>query len=66
MRGFAADAVAAGAVAVLTDAEGLDELWQRSPPTRRLRVTGAVVVTDDPRAVLGDVAAEVYGSPPET
>ncbi|GAA2479981.1 UDP-N-acetylmuramoyl-L-alanyl-D-glutamate--2,6-diaminopimelate ligase [Terrabacter carboxydivorans] len=52
---FAADAVAAGAVAVLTDEAGLDAL----PPTV------PVVVADEPRRVLGAVAAEVYGHPSE-
>ncbi|MGH3384053.1 MAG: UDP-N-acetylmuramoyl-L-alanyl-D-glutamate--2,6-diaminopimelate ligase [Nocardioidaceae bacterium] len=52
---FAAPAVAAGAVAVLTDADG------------RARVTADVPVwvVDTPRGVLGVVAAEVYGRPAE-
>ncbi len=49
---FAADAVAAGAVAVLTDAEGA------------ARVTGVpVLVHDDPRKALGPIAARIYGEP---
>jgi UDP-N-acetylmuramoyl-L-alanyl-D-glutamate--2,6-diaminopimelate ligase len=49
---FAASAVAAGAVAVLTD------------PAGAARVEGVpVLVVDDPRAVLGQVAAEVHGHP---
>jgi UDP-N-acetylmuramoyl-L-alanyl-D-glutamate--2,6-diaminopimelate ligase len=49
---FAGAAVAAGAVAVLTDPEGA------------ARVSGVpVLVADDPRAVLGEVAARVHGSP---
>jgi UDP-N-acetylmuramoyl-L-alanyl-D-glutamate--2,6-diaminopimelate ligase len=51
---FAADAVAAGAVAVLTDREGLAHLAGCDVP---------VVVADDPRSVLGDVADLVYGHP---
>ncbi|HEX6148985.1 MAG TPA: UDP-N-acetylmuramoyl-L-alanyl-D-glutamate--2,6-diaminopimelate ligase [Nocardioides sp.] len=49
---FAADAVAAGAVAVLTDAAGAD------------RVPGVPsLVVADPRRVLGGLAAELYGDP---
>ena len=49
---FAAEAVAAGAAAVLTDPAGAD------------RVTGApVLVADDPRAELGEVSRWVYGAP---
>lgn len=51
---FAADAVAAGAVAVLTDPEGRDRLSDCRVP---------VVVSADPRGVLGDVADLVYGHP---
>jgi UDP-N-acetylmuramoyl-L-alanyl-D-glutamate--2,6-diaminopimelate ligase len=51
---FAADAVAAGAVAVLTDPTGAALLVAADVP---------VLVVDDPRAVLGDVAAGVYGNP---
>jgi UDP-N-acetylmuramoyl-L-alanyl-D-glutamate--2,6-diaminopimelate ligase len=51
---FAGAAVAAGAVAVLTDAVGLD----------RARATGVpVLVHPHPRDVLGAVAATVYGDP---
>ncbi|WP_285031204.1 UDP-N-acetylmuramoyl-L-alanyl-D-glutamate--2,6-diaminopimelate ligase [Mycolicibacterium sp. lyk4-40-TYG-92] len=52
---FAADAVAAGAAAVLTDHEGLELLDVDVP----------VLVHPDPRAVLGEVAAEIYGRPSE-
>jgi UDP-N-acetylmuramoyl-L-alanyl-D-glutamate--2,6-diaminopimelate ligase len=50
---FADAAVAAGAVAVLTDAEGAE------------RSAGGVpmLVVDSPRAVLGRLAAHVYGDP---
>lgn len=51
---FAEDAVQAGAVAVLTDPEGGDRLAGCAVP---------VLVVDDPRAVLGDVADLVYGHP---
>ncbi len=50
---YAADAVAAGAVGVLTDPEGAR------------RVTAPALVVDRPRAVLGDLAAKVYGNPAE-
>jgi UDP-N-acetylmuramoyl-L-alanyl-D-glutamate--2,6-diaminopimelate ligase len=51
---FAADAAARGAVAVLTDRDGLlDAAATRLP----------VCVVDDPRAVLGAVADRVYGEP---
>lgn len=54
---FAADAVDRGAVAVLTDDAGVAEIAAHgglSVPT---------LVHPDPRAVLGEVAAEVYGRP---
>lgn len=51
---FAVDALAAGAVAVLTDPEG----------ARRTSVTEVpVLVHDNPRAVLGTVSAQLYGNP---
>lgn len=53
---YAADAVAAGAVAVLTDRAGAAELAGLDVP---------VLVHPDPRAVLGVVAAQVYGRPSE-
>ncbi|WP_369133239.1 UDP-N-acetylmuramoyl-L-alanyl-D-glutamate--2,6-diaminopimelate ligase [Modestobacter sp. I12A-02662] len=53
---YAADAAARGAVAVLTDAAG----------EAQARATGlAVCVVEDPRGVLGAVAARVYGRPSE-
>jgi UDP-N-acetylmuramoyl-L-alanyl-D-glutamate--2,6-diaminopimelate ligase len=58
---FVADAVAAGAVAVLTDDTGLEEL--RELP--ELAADIPVLLADDPRGVLGAVAAEVYGHPSE-
>ncbi|PJI94342.1 UDP-N-acetylmuramoylalanyl-D-glutamate--2,6-diaminopimelate ligase [Luteimicrobium subarcticum] len=53
---FAADAVARGAVAVLTDDAGAAQCGGLDVP---------VVVADDPRAVLGEVAARVHGRPAE-
>jgi UDP-N-acetylmuramoyl-L-alanyl-D-glutamate--2,6-diaminopimelate ligase len=53
---FAAAARAAGAVAILTDPAGLEIL-------RRDGVDLPAIVVDEPRAVLGDVAAVVYGRP---
>jgi UDP-N-acetylmuramoyl-L-alanyl-D-glutamate--2,6-diaminopimelate ligase len=51
---FAADALAAGAVAVLTDPEG----------ARRPALHGVpLVVHDEPRAILGAVASRIYGEP---
>lgn len=53
---FAADALAAGAAAVLTDPDG----------ARRQPVAGAgvpVLVHPDPRAVLGSLAARIHGDP---
>src|SRR6185295_10105826 len=52
---FAAEALARGAVAVLTDPEGA----RRLPPDAAL----PVLVHPRPRAVLGAVAAHVYGDP---
>ncbi len=52
---FVADAVAGGAVAVLTDAAGAVMLG--ADPVV------PVLVHPDPRAVLGDVASTVYGHP---
>jgi UDP-N-acetylmuramoyl-L-alanyl-D-glutamate--2,6-diaminopimelate ligase len=51
---YAADAVARGAVALLTDPTGRDEALATGLP---------VCVVDDPRAVLGAVADRVYGEP---
>src|SRR5680860_979808 len=53
---FAADAVGAGAAAILTDAAG----------AARSRATGVpVVVVADPRERLGAVASALYGHPSE-
>ncbi len=54
---FAADAVAAGAVAVLTDRAGADA----APPALGV----PILVAADPRALLGTIARAVYGDPSE-
>jgi UDP-N-acetylmuramoyl-L-alanyl-D-glutamate--2,6-diaminopimelate ligase len=51
---FSEDAVAAGAVAVLTDADGGEVAARLSVP---------VLVVDDPRVRLGDTASWIYGEP---
>ena len=52
---FAAQALAAGAAAILTDPAGAARIGD---------VAGrSVLIVDDPRAVLGDVAAAIYGDP---
>jgi UDP-N-acetylmuramoyl-L-alanyl-D-glutamate--2,6-diaminopimelate ligase len=51
---YAADAATRGAVAVLTDPTGRDEAVTTGLP---------VCVVDDPRGLLGAVAARVYGEP---
>jgi UDP-N-acetylmuramoyl-L-alanyl-D-glutamate--2,6-diaminopimelate ligase len=59
---YAADAVAGGAVAVLTDQEGVVEI-AKSSGASTLEVP--VLVHPAPRAVLGAVASAVYGNPSE-
>ncbi len=54
---FADRAVAAGAVAVLTDPAGLAVLDDLDP------LDVPVLVVERPRAVVGDLAARLYGSP---
>ena len=51
---FAADALARGAVAVFTDVAGAELIGAVDVP---------VVVHDDPRAVLGELSALIYGNP---
>ncbi len=51
---FAADAVARGAVAVFTDAAGAELIGELDVP---------ILVHDDPRAVLGELSAAIYGHP---
>ena len=53
---FSGEAVAAGAVAVLTDADGAER-----PALREAGVP--VLVHPDPRAALGEIAAWIYGEP---
>jgi UDP-N-acetylmuramoyl-L-alanyl-D-glutamate--2,6-diaminopimelate ligase len=50
---FAAQALSAGAVVVLTDAAGLDRLPPGTP----------TIVVPEPRRVLGRLAARIYGDP---
>ncbi|WP_425954297.1 UDP-N-acetylmuramoyl-L-alanyl-D-glutamate--2,6-diaminopimelate ligase [Xylanimonas sp. McL0601] len=61
---FAADAVARGARAVLTDATGAELLASRGE-AGTLPDGVPVLVAGDPREILGPVAAWVYGSPAE-
>jgi UDP-N-acetylmuramoyl-L-alanyl-D-glutamate--2,6-diaminopimelate ligase len=56
---FAPDAVAAGAVAVLTDPEGARLLEEDGTLDHDL----PVLVVEQPRTVLGGLAARVYGNP---
>jgi UDP-N-acetylmuramoyl-L-alanyl-D-glutamate--2,6-diaminopimelate ligase len=51
---FVADAVAAGAAAILTDQDGEQFIGEPVVP---------VAVVADPRGVLGEVAAQIYGNP---
>ncbi|WP_280398441.1 UDP-N-acetylmuramoyl-L-alanyl-D-glutamate--2,6-diaminopimelate ligase [Nocardia carnea] len=51
---FAADAVARGAVAVLTDTAGAETAGELGVP---------VLVRENPRAVLGELSAAIYGHP---
>ena len=61
---YAGDAVAAGAVAVLTDEAGA-ELVAAGPATATGPGTGGVplLVVEDPRSVLGRLAAQLYAEP---
>ncbi|MDX1893248.1 UDP-N-acetylmuramoyl-L-alanyl-D-glutamate--2,6-diaminopimelate ligase [Mycolicibacterium sp. 050158] len=52
---YAADAVRLGAIAVLTDEAGVEVMGEQ--------VTVPVLVHPSPRAVLGELAAAVYGHP---
>jgi UDP-N-acetylmuramoyl-L-alanyl-D-glutamate--2,6-diaminopimelate ligase len=54
---FAADAVSRGAVAILTDAQGAALIGRDA--------AAPVVIHPNPRSVLGEVAATVYGHPSE-
>jgi UDP-N-acetylmuramoyl-L-alanyl-D-glutamate--2,6-diaminopimelate ligase len=54
---YAADAVAQGAVAVLTDPAGVDAMGDY--------IGVPVLIHPDPRSVLGELASTVYGHPSE-
>lgn len=56
---FAADAVAAGATAILTDPAGRAELSRVLPPEASV----VALVHPEPRTVLGGVSARIYGNP---
>lgn len=53
---FAHDAVARGAVAILTDAAGAELIGEVEVP---------VLVRENPRAVLGELSSALYGNPSE-
>lgn len=55
---FVPDAIERGAVAVLTDPDGLDRIRAEDVQTPL-----TVLVHDEPRSVLGEVSATVYGHP---
>jgi len=59
---FAAEALGAGAAAVLTDQAGIDRVALLDHPRVRSGEV-ALLVHDDPRGVLGSAAAEIYGDP---
>jgi UDP-N-acetylmuramoyl-L-alanyl-D-glutamate--2,6-diaminopimelate ligase len=56
---FADQAVGAGAVAVLTDPAGVQVVRSANGPAAQV----PVLVVEDPRSVLGAVAARTYGDP---
>ncbi|MDO5618456.1 UDP-N-acetylmuramoyl-L-alanyl-D-glutamate--2,6-diaminopimelate ligase [Kocuria sp.] len=56
---FAAAAVNNGAAAILTDAAGGQLVADAQPP-----VTVPIVLSQDPRAAVGDLAAHIYASQP--
>jgi len=51
---YAADAIASGAVAILTDEEGATAIGDTGTP---------LLVLENPRTVLGELAAHLYGDP---
>jgi UDP-N-acetylmuramoyl-L-alanyl-D-glutamate--2,6-diaminopimelate ligase len=57
---YAAQAVNAGAVAILTDPAGVAALTGPDAPAP---VTVPLLVADHPRALLGDIARAIYGDP---
>jgi UDP-N-acetylmuramoyl-L-alanyl-D-glutamate--2,6-diaminopimelate ligase len=62
---FAADAVRAGGLAILTDPAGVALLTDADRAAANQHITPGVplLVADDPRAVVGHVASGVYGEP---
>jgi UDP-N-acetylmuramoyl-L-alanyl-D-glutamate--2,6-diaminopimelate ligase len=56
---YAEDAVAEGAVAILTDPAGLAQVLPNSPVFAGV----PVLVADDPRRLMGRLAARIYGDP---
>jgi UDP-N-acetylmuramoyl-L-alanyl-D-glutamate--2,6-diaminopimelate ligase len=64
---YAADAVARGAVAVLTDTAGVAHMAAAAGAANSAAAVGdvPVLVHPDPRSVLGELAATVYGHPSE-
>ncbi len=60
---FAADALARGAVAILTDADGAELIAAGTVGPTGPVATEPVIVVEDPRAILGSVADAIYGHP---
>jgi UDP-N-acetylmuramoyl-L-alanyl-D-glutamate--2,6-diaminopimelate ligase len=62
---YAADAVARGAVAVLTDPAGVEAIARAAGAANTATAVGdvPVLIHPDPRSVLGELAATVYGFP---
>ena len=60
---FTAAAVALGAVAVLTDPAGAEQIRAEQIRAGQLGAGPPVLVVDDPRAVLGGLAAWLFGEP---
>ena len=58
---FAADAVRAGAQAILTDPAGAQQLT--GPQAAGDLVTVPILIADHPRSLLGDIARLIYGDP---
>uniref|UniRef100_UPI0032AECC0C UDP-N-acetylmuramoyl-L-alanyl-D-glutamate--2, 6-diaminopimelate ligase n=1 Tax=Nocardioides sp. BP30 TaxID=3036374 RepID=UPI0032AECC0C len=56
---YVEDAVEAGAVAVLTDQEGIERVRPNAPVLAGV----PVLLADDPRRLLGRLAARIYGEP---
>lgn len=58
---FAAQAIAAGATAVLTDSAGVELLRAEGADVDLAQLS--VLVHDDPRGILGAISSRVYGEP---